>query len=132
MGSSEVVAPDWLIPGAEVVLYSVSNFIQSPYVVRTRIKRVAAQSFTVERDQEPRFRIKTMSAECGSSWSGYTRKVLRSNSTEGQAKLREARGRRLESTADIAYAAWQKSRSADHLSVLIGTLRDVELHHAQD
>ena len=132
MRSSEVVAPDWLIPGAEVVLYSVGNINQSPHVVKTRVKKVATQSFTVEREQEPRFRIKTMSAECGYSWSSYTRKVLRSNSTEGQAKLREARGRRLESTADMAYAAWQNSRSAEHLSALIGALRDVELHHAQN
>lgn len=117
--------PDWLKEGAAVVV-SGGTVMSGPRVVKTRIKKVAGQSFTVEAEGEPRFRIRTMqSALQGSTWDSYTREVVPADSPEGQKILAGMRRRNAQRLADREIKEWQKTRDAESLDAAIAALEKV-------
>lgn len=74
--------PEWLVPGAEVVTWSLSP--RSGYgIKRGKVNRVAGSSFTLEDGREPRYKIATMNAMVGVDWSRVERRVAPVDSPEG-------------------------------------------------
>lgn len=116
MSRQEIVKPDWLVPGAEVVLYSTGS--DRLHIRRDRVKKVAGQSFTVEGEHEPRFRISRMEASCGSDWSSYWRRVVPLDSDKARELLAMARRQRLISNVDSAYEDWRRDRGDEKLAML--------------
>lgn len=117
--------PDWLVPGAEVVLYSTGGAGVPRDVRRDTIAKVTKHSFTVTGEHEPRFRIDRCSADQGGTW-GWTRHVVPAGSDVARAELAGARHRRLIAKADMAYDAWRHSRDKRSLAALISVLQAID------
>lgn len=118
MSKQDAVKPEWLVPGAEVVLYSTGGAGTPLHVKQSAVFKVAGQSFTVMDAREPRFQIQGMAARCGSGWSAYTRHVVSLDSDEADEKLAAAREQRLIFNVDSAYETWRRERSDEHLAAL--------------
>lgn len=97
--------PEWLVPGAKVVLYSTGGASTPRNVVITTITKVATKSFTVENSTEPRFRIDTLSCRQGGTW-GWTRHVVPADSDEGRAEIAAEQRRRKVLKAEWLCEAW--------------------------
>lgn len=117
--------PEWLVPGAAVLAYSTGGQSQRTNSAKTTVKKVAAKSFTVEREKEPRFDLGTQSAREGGTW-GWTRRVVPADSDTAREVLAAERGRRLVYAADAAFDAWQRDRSPANRAAAIAALQAVE------
>lgn len=113
MTATTSARPDWVTPGASVVLYNTGGRSSPRNVVETTVKRVAEQSFTVDDGRaELRFRFATLSVRQGGDW-GHTRNVVPAGSAKAREVLAEAHAQRVEHAAWAAADDWVRDRS-DH------------------
>ena len=108
--TTEVERPAWLKPGAEVVTWYPQSRSGSG-VSRGRVKSVAGQSFLLEDEREPRFKIKGMEARTGSGWDRTTKRVAHAESPEGVYWLANLAATIRRQAADSATVTWQKERT---------------------
>lgn len=114
--------PAWIRPGTEVLCYTRS---QHRNLRRTRIAKVAKKSFTVERPEEPRFRIATQDAYQGGDW-GWTRCVIPLDSDKASELIEEARRARLVRLARTAADRYDQSPTRENRLAAIEALSKVE------
>lgn len=108
--TAPVERPEWLVPGAEVVTWY--PYSQSGAGVKAgKVKSVAAQSFVLEDEREPRYKIKDMAASTGSGWDRTTKYVAQADSPEGVYWLADRDVNDCRQRADVATLAWQKERT---------------------
>lgn len=117
--------PEWLAPGAEVVLWTVGR--SGPEQVRVDVvHRVAAKSFQVCHPSEPRINIATLTGVISEGAWSRSRHVAPAGSDKAREVLRADRVRELTSAADRAYDAWRRSRTTEARRVLIEALQAIE------
>lgn len=105
---SALAAPEWLKPGAQVVLWT-NGVNPAGSVTVTRVAKVAPKSFTVEAEGEPRFPIETMRKriEVGGYPGTAMRHVMSTADPVGRYWLAVLRQSRASHTANAALTAWQ-------------------------
>lgn len=118
-------APEWLVPGAPVVLYSEGGTSSSRGVQTSRVVKVAKQSFTVESEPHRRFRIDTCSSRGPGTWDA-TRYVVPLDSDRARTELEGARRRLLASKARNAVDEWLSKRTRTTRLAAIAALQAVE------
>lgn len=119
------MSTDWITPGAEVILYSIGGASQRLNVARTRIKRVATKSFTVEREHEPRFSLDRQEAREGGTW-GWTRHCVPADSDKAREVIAAHNRAALLSEAKAAVDEWQKRPTRDNRLAAIAALQKVK------
>lgn len=125
-----MTAPDWIRPGAPVVLYTSGSRSGHPHAVRTTVKRVAAQSFVVDDgDHEQRFRFDRMSVRMSvrqdPPWD-WTRHAAHPGSAEAVRALAEEAAYRAESTAISAVDEWRRDRTRENRRAAISALEALD------
>lgn len=118
--SEDVERPDWLVPGAEVLAIKYPNY-GAPIVTKTRIKKVATKTFSIE-DSDNRFRVSDQTHYATNSWGSPTR-VVHPGSKDAQKALSQARQQRLENQARDACTAWHRDRSEQNRVAAIEALQ---------
>ena len=99
--------PNWLVSGAEVVTWY--PYSRSGAGVKVgKVKSVAGQSFLLEDEREPRYKIKDMEARTGSGWGRTTKYVAHADSPEGVYYLADRDVSDYRHRVDVATLAWQK------------------------
>ncbi|MGH7743281.1 MAG: hypothetical protein ACREQ5_00465 [Candidatus Dormibacteria bacterium] len=126
--AQEVDHPDWVKPGAEVVLYTSGNPGAPRNVVKTTIAKVTATTFTVAAEDEPRFRFQSrrftgpgLDVKQGGTW-GWRRIVVPLDSEAARHEMARATRVHRESEARTAVAAWQWNRTRDNRLAAIKAL----------
>lgn len=120
--------PDWLVPGARVLLYTVFAGGQTAQVVKTTVDRVATRSFTVTRDGEPRFPIAELPVANVVDVSDLVvpqRHCVPLDSAEARRMLADDRTRMLIAKADLALSRWQRERTRSARLDLIAALQAI-------
>lgn len=119
---------NWITPGAEVLVYTSLGRNESTHPVKTTIKRVAAKSFSVTAENEPRFDLEDQrSPQQGrSSWSGHYRRVVPIDSDEAREVIAAENRLRIRNRARKAVDAWIKDRTRDSRLAAIAALEAVE------
>lgn len=121
---AETEKPDWVKPGVKVLVYSSAGK-RSANLVRTTIARVAAKSFTVAAEREPRFKLPCCSAQQGDTWSLWTRYVVPWDSDTARKELRKYAEREQLHTAQDALNAWLKNHTYENKIAAIAALQAV-------
>lgn len=123
---TDVVRPEWLVPGAEVVVFTAGSPIPRN-AKRTTIHRVAAQSFTVD-GSDVRFKLTTQEYHQRSgAWGfGWTRRVVPANSIEGRRELAVESEYRLECAARDACETWTRERTRENRLAAIAALQAID------
>src|ERR1700755_2658625 len=105
------VAPDWIIPGAEVL---VVRGYRDESVIRTRVAKVRKRYFTVDHRAfaDLRFSLDRQGRSRGGVWSSTTR-VIPLDSDEARGLLETGRRRQLANRAREACDRWVHSRKRD-------------------
>lgn len=105
---STLAAPEWLKPGAQVVLWT-NGVNPAASVTVTRVAKVAPKSFTVEAEGEPRFPIETMRkrVEVGGYAGTAMRHVMSTADPVGRYWLAVLRQSRASYVANAALTTWQ-------------------------
>lgn len=111
--------PEWLVPGAEVVAYTVGGVGYNclPDARRVTVARVATQSFTIA-GRTDRFKISTQERHT-SGWHGYIERVVSIDSEEAQRELAKVQKQCLELEARKACEVWSKDRSRINCQAVI-------------
>lgn len=122
---TEAQRPDWLKPGAEVVVWTDGYGRRVLHVTRATVAKVAQKSFTVEGVTD-RFDIRTMTAKGGGAWD-RGRSVAPADSDQAKAVLESARHQRLTYKARAAVEAWEKKRTRETRLAAIAALQAVEV-----
>jgi hypothetical protein len=108
--TAEVERPDWLKPGAEVVTWY--PFSRMTYGVKVdKVKTVAGQSFALEDEREPRYRIRDLEAQTGRGYDRTTKRVAHVDSPEGVYWLLERDVNDYRQRADSLTVTWQRERT---------------------
>lgn len=123
---STTTAPDWLVPGADVLLYTDARPGDPLDLKQAKVAKVATQSFTVDDKREPRFKLDTLCAVRPGGLISRVRRVVPLDSDRARQKLREERIRGLTHEADRLYDAWRGTRAAEARRALIEALRAIE------
>jgi hypothetical protein len=106
-------APEWLVPGAPVVVYNRGGTSTPGNPTKTKVNKVATKSFTVEGSTE-RFQIRR------------SRVVAPLDSDEARHELSEARKRKLARLAQHACEQWMRSPGEGNRIAAIEALQAVE------
>lgn len=122
---TETERPDWLKPGAEVVIWTDDYGRRAIGVTRTKVAKVAQKSFTVEATTE-RFDIRSMASKGVGAWD-RGRFVAPAGSEKAKAVLEEVRHQQLTSRARTAVDTWNKQRTRWSRLAAIAALQAVEL-----
>ena len=105
-------APEWVKPGAQVVLFTEHSRNGNEYPARATIKSVGKVWFTVDSNREPRFKIATQRAASSRDvWTQAQRRAVPLDSGEARAVLVRARDRRLAHAAETAALEWAGDKS---------------------
>ncbi len=114
----------WIVPGAEVVVFS--NDHRYPRARRDRIEKIAKKSFTVE-DGQPgeRYQLKDACRRTGGAF-GYTEEVVPADSEAGQTALTDPIRRNKVGRARNAVTAWERDRTRENRLAAIAALQAVE------
>ena len=124
---TEAERPDWLKPGAEVVVWSDYHGDRYRHVKHLRVQRVAGKSFTVDDDREPRFPIDGREARMGTTWNTYYRRVAPADSDQAREIEWMNAQRDKMSRARSAVAAWEHKRTRETRLAAIAALQAVEV-----
>lgn len=116
---------DWIVAGAEVLVYSVGGRSGKTSPRRTRIKKVATKSFSVEADSEPRFNLAHQEAREGGEW-GWTRRVVPIDSASAREVLAQEHSSRVLNRARNAVDMWRSSVNRTNRLAAIAALQEVE------
>lgn len=116
---------DWIVAGAEVFVYSVGGMSGLTNSRRTRIKKVATKSFSVEADNEPRFSVDRQEAREGGEW-GWTRRVVPIDSATAREVLAQEHTLRVLNRARNAVDTWRRSVNRTNRLAAITALQAVE------
>jgi hypothetical protein len=119
--SEDVGRPDWLVPGAEVATIRTS-LRGSPFITKTRIKKIATKTFSIE-GSPARFRISDQTYYERDTWSGAATKVVPLDSAEAQEAFSWAQYRRLENLAAQAVETWRRERCEQNRVAAIEALQ---------
>lgn len=122
---TEVERPDWLKPGAEVVIWTDDYGLRVIGVTRTKVATVAQKSFTVEGTSD-RFDVRTMKSKTSGAWD-RVRFLSPVGSEKAKAVLEEARHRKLTSRARTAVETWNTRRTRENRLAAIAALQAVEV-----
>lgn len=124
--ATKIAAPDWLVPGAEVVVYSFGGVTTSSNVKTTTIAKVNKTTFRVADPGEPAFRLSTCSVRQGGSWSSWIRQVVPADSETARAELAAERRRTQLMDARHAVDAWSQQLNRETRLAAIAALQAVE------
>lgn len=125
--------PDWLVPGAEVVVFTIGGKgvgLGVPDAKATTITTIAAQSFCIVGSTD-RFKIRTQEhyQRGDGGWSGHfggTRRVVPLDSDEGRRELDKFRRMRLERSAHVTCETWIRKRNVENRLAAIAALQAVD------
>lgn len=130
--TQEADHPDWVKPGAEVVLYTSGNPGAPRNVVKTTIAKVTPTTFTVAAQDEPRFRFQSrrftgpgFDVRQGGTW-GWRRIVVPLDSEAARNEMARATRVHRESEARTAVEVWQRNRTRDNRLAAIKALGALE------
>lgn len=99
--------PDWLTPGAKVIVHRTSTGTSRIKV--TTIAKIATKSFTVA-DSPARYRLSTLDRHETGTWGAWER-IIPLDSDEGRELLDRERRRRLVVQARNACDRWMVARA---------------------
>lgn len=103
-------APEWIKPGAEIVIYVNRHGDVAPDFCVTKVRTVAKQSFTVQQVDD-RFRLSTLSTkDFGSSWNSWCFRAVPVGSEKHYELRKAASHRRAELNARTAVDRWKGDR----------------------
>lgn len=122
---TETQRPDWLKPGAEVVIWTDDYGYRVLHVKRTKVAMVAQKSFTVEGTSD-RFDVQRMATKGGGAWD-RERHVAAVDSEKAKAVLEESRQQQLTHRAWAAVDQWNKKRTRENRLAAIAALQAVEV-----
>lgn len=110
MSSNEVERPEWIQPGAEVVVWSRGTDAKT-----VKIKSVGKVWITLDGDY-PRIEIKTLkSARQGGTWDSWHAYIAERNSPEGIRQLNRTYVGECIRRARIAYKDWDNKQTSQVL-----------------
>lgn len=116
--------PEWLVPGASVVVYKIGGRPgNGEYARRDTVKTVGKVWFTLtdERDNT-RYRVRDQEIRTGSGWEVASLRVVPLDSDEARTALARRAQHRRNLRGVLAVEAWQKDPSAEHLTAAIDAL----------
>jgi len=124
---TETQLPDWLKPGAEVMIWTNNPTRGAMIVISSRVLKVWKKTFSVEHHTD-KFEIRTMRSRTGSAWDpGYC--CAPADSDQAREILEKARQERLTRTARTAVARWDAMPTRKNRLAAIAALRAVETDH---
>jgi hypothetical protein len=112
---TQTEAPEWLVEGARVVVYSMVGLTTTARL--TKVKKIFKRQFSVE-DSAEKFNIYTQSRRCGGTW-GVTYYVVPADSAEGRRLIAGELRRRAEVKARRAFDGWLRESSEDNRLAVI-------------
>jgi hypothetical protein len=115
-------APDWLVPGAKVLIQTFGNHTE--HIKISSVNKIAAQSFTVDGFPH-RFKIATQIYNAPGTWGGHSR-VIPVDSDEARKLIGIARKSRLDRIARNACDNWIRLRTHEARVAAITALLAVE------
>ena len=105
-----MTAPEWIYPGAEIVIYVHKYGNDAPNFHVTKVKTVAKQSFTVEQIDD-RFKLDTLSTrDFGDSWRRWSYRAVPVGGEKHYELRKAASQRRAGLNAHAAMDRWLKNR----------------------
>ena len=122
---TETQRPDWLKPGAEVVIWTDDYGRRVLNVTHAKVAKVAQKSFTVEGTSD-RFDVQRMTAKGGGAWD-RARHVAPVDSEKAKAVLEESRQQQLTYRASAAVDQWNKKRTRENRLAAVTALQAVEV-----
>lgn len=118
--------PDWIYPGAPVVVYVDSLRRDSPEPQDTTVEKVAKLSFTIKSHPSDRFKIADQRSRQGDGWHVWWFVVVPADSEEAaEVKATDERFRRVYK-AHVAVEDWQRDRTRGNRLAAIAALQEVE------
>lgn len=118
--------PDWIYPGAPVVVYIDNHRRDDPEPRDTVVDRVAKLSFTVKALPRERFKLADQHSKQGSGWSNWSYVAVPPDS-EKAAAVKAAHDRiRRDYRAWSAVDAWRRDRNRHNRLAAIAALQAVE------
>lgn len=116
---------DWVVAGAEVLVYSFGGQSGRTNSTCTRIKKVDTKSFSVEATNEPRFSVAYQETSEGGTL-GCTRRVVPIDSDEAREVLKEEHRIRVLNRARNAVNKWSSAPRDFNRLAAIKALQEVE------
>ena len=124
---TETQRPNWLKPGAEVIVWSDYHDRKYENVKHLHVLRVAGKSFTVDDEFEPRFPIDSFKVYTGTTWNSYYRRVMPADSDQAREIEWTVEQRRRMSAAREAVEKWEHSRTQENRLAAVAALQAIEV-----
>lgn len=118
---------EWIVAGAEVLLYAAKKTVDGTGPTRTRIKEVDDKSFSLEDSSQYRFNLHDQSSQRVSRLSPWGRMlVVPIDSDTARSVLAEEHSRQLMQVARLVADSWSKYPTRNGRLYAIKALEAVE------